>query len=445
MQRVEEHQSEIKKTMKDGEIQDVSIASGTSNKNIETLYIPNKNEGNNVYGAASLSKPVFSYLVLKLIGSYDNDGYRDFSLDETNLNKIYPFKDFCEKHGIKWEDTKQNRDRVNQFTPAMALSHQTGLPIGYNPNSGPLKFDFEPGQGYAYSGWHLMYLQDCIEKKFGKKLEELARTFVFDPADMSKKTTFYSPDGKPANAANSLHTTAEDYARFCIHMMNDPDPNVQKAFTSQVSLTKDPWAIHERVSTNTLERLAWGFGWGLEKNDRGEVIGAFHTGDMNEWRSGVKLDLVAKSATVLFTKSTYQNGHLLQEKIFGNSPALDYFFDKFKFARNIEELKSDWRVNRSYGLRKEPAQPAQAKDGPTNDTSTGKIFSKLNATTVSTVTPKPKGALPQTMPTEQPVTQKASPSSPLAPPSPMQPDEPRRNTSMTPLNTRLVPPGTIKK
>jgi hypothetical protein len=115
-----------------------------------------------------------------------------------------------------------------------------------------------------------------------------------------------------------------------------------------------------------LEHLAWGYGWGLEKNDAGKVIGAFHTGDMGEWRAGVKLDLDEESVTVFLSKSKFQNGHVLQEQIFGQSHALEHFFEKYKFARSPEELKGDWRENPSYGIREAPANPSLAKEGPDN-------------------------------------------------------------------------------
>jgi CubicO group peptidase (beta-lactamase class C family) len=164
MQRI--NAQKIKKNMHDAEIQAVSIASGSSKENITSMQIANdQSEKNNaltsqtIFGAASLSKPVFTYLVLKLVGS------NGFNLD-TKLNEELPFNTFCKKHNIAWNENNNNRAAL--FTPDMILSHQTGLPIGYNPAKGSLQFEFEPGQGYGYSGIHLMYLQSCIEKKFGR-------------------------------------------------------------------------------------------------------------------------------------------------------------------------------------------------------------------------------------------------------------------------------------
>lgn len=439
MQRINE--PEINKTMADADIQAVSIASGNDKENILTTPFGENQER---FGAASLSKPVFAYLVLKLISA------GELKLD-TNLNeavkydeatkqdkKVLSFADFCKNVGINWIDSKENRDRINQFTPAMILSHQTGLPIGYNDSPdpkydgkpAPLQFDFEPGKGYAYSGLHLMYLQQWIKEKTGRELNDLASEFVFHKTKANMpNSSFESPKGQ--NSANSLHTTAEDYARFCIHWMNDPDPLVQQAFVGQVSLKNDPWAVREKVSPDTLAHLDWGYGWGLEKDDHGKVIGAFHTGDMNEWRSGVKLDLESKSVTVFFSKSNSQNGHVLQEQIFGKSHALDYFFDKFKFARDTEELRNDWKTKASYGIRKEPAKPSQAIEGPeintNHDTSRAKLRSSYMKHTQKTSPPKPTSTSAST-----PATGAAKP------------EDPHKRPGMTPFSTQLKPPGSTK-
>lgn len=368
MQRTDDiNVPEIQDIMNDASIQSVSVASGSrkgKKDDIIPTYItpdsqshPRTPVEDTVFGAASLSKPVFVYLVLKLIGT------NGFKLD-TNLDKdILPFKAFCAQNKIEWLDTEENRKCAAALTPAMILAHMTGLPIGYREGSGPLKFEFEPGKGYGYSGIHLMYLQACIKEKFKLSLEALAIEYVFGPAGMMN-STFNTPE---ANAANSLRTTAADYARFCLYWMHDPDPRVQDAFKEKVSLLDDPWARRVQVSENVLRHLAWGYGWGLEKDDSGDIVKAFHTGDMGPWRAGVQLDLKARTVKVFFSKSDYENGHVLQEEIFGKSYALDYFFDKYKFARTPDELRSDWRENRSYGERKPSVVNSEHKAGSTGN------------------------------------------------------------------------------
>src|SRR5687768_13645321 len=101
MQRnIKINKPELIKIMQAGEIQSVSIATGRDKNNITSTQIENTKPGStmpviekNIYGAASLSKPVFTYLVLKLIGS------NDFQLD-TQLHKILSFEKFCKKFNI---------------------------------------------------------------------------------------------------------------------------------------------------------------------------------------------------------------------------------------------------------------------------------------------------------------------------------------------------------
>lgn len=426
--------AKIEQTMQAADIQAVTISSGSNKDAIVTEQRQVTADGSITntpidvrFGAASLSKPVFVYLVLNLVG------INHFSLDKIKLNDIFPFEKFCEENDIQWDASAENKARIALFTPAMALSHMTGLPIGYNKNNGAIKFDFDPGQGFAYSGIALMYLQKCIEKYFNASLESLAKKNVFDPVGM-KDSSFYpkydlgliadrerkngkiyleattaglqyqiiGSDGKlekniipwhklpinfsknaekiiqgkqeylsalldqmseaghilKANAANSLQTTGNDYVRFCLHWMNNKNDVVQEAFKSKVTMTNDPWAVQANVPGNVLKQLGCGYGWMLEMDAKGKVTSAFHTGDMDEWRSGVKLDFNSRTATVLFTKSKYGNGHLLQEDVFGKSKGLDCFFQKFVFARNINELRPDWRTNPSWGANIQSSKAA---------------------------------------------------------------------------------------
>ena len=114
----------------------------------------------------------------------------------------------------------------------------------------------------------------------------------------------------------------------------------------------NPKSIGRLVENITIENsdrnhVAWGLGIGLVKNDQGQIIGAYHTGDMGddtaEWRAGVGATIDPKSkrcieASVYLTKSL--NGHILAEQVLPNilKPALNYFFPTYGFARNAQEL-----------------------------------------------------------------------------------------------------------
>lgn len=368
-----------------------------------------------IFGAASLSKPVFTYLVLKLV----QNGILDLN---QRLEIILPFNKFCKENEFTWTKSDANIKRLNSLNINMILSHTSGLDL---PKEGPIRFLFEPGTEYAYSNLALYYLQKVIEAHTHSTLEELSQKYIFgtDALDM-KHSTFYRKyelclmsedkrlagkiylnetslglqyeviglDGKLKNnviawnelpcdfpkkavdivssqekflkillhhtaseghttapapvAVNSLYTTAYDYGRFVKAWMNDPNEIMQKAFQPIIFLTKDAWAQELEVSTKDLEKVAWGLGFGLQIN--GERVVAYHSGDMNQWRAWVAMDLKNKTAIVYFANSKY--GHLLAEQIISPNIELEhvfnYFFQKYGFARKIEP---DW-------LKKEKAQ-----------------------------------------------------------------------------------------
>ncbi|TIE15360.1 esterase, partial [Legionella pneumophila] len=122
--------------------------------------------------------------------------------------------------------------------------------------------------------------------------------------------------GKPC-AANSLITTAEDYALFVQAWMNDE--KLQYAFKPQISMTKDPWAQEVVPDKENLKYVAECLGFQLEVDENGKPLTAFKTGDMGPWRGWVAIDLnediKQRRATVYFAKGPESdgNGHILAE------------------------------------------------------------------------------------------------------------------------------------
>lgn len=178
---------------------------------------------NSIFKVASLTKPVTALVTLKLISA------GRLGLDEP----LYKY----------WIDPDLRNDkRVQQLTPRIILSHQTGFPNWRYLNSNKkLVFEFDPGMRYQYSGEGFEYLRRAIEAKFGKSLEALAAELVFRPAGM-RDTRYYwdrSMDEAryirnfdsvghayplqkyyKANAAANLLTTVEDYGNFLVYVLN---------------------------------------------------------------------------------------------------------------------------------------------------------------------------------------------------------------------------------
>src|SRR5687767_11653595 len=102
-----------------------------------------------------------------------------------------------------------------------------------------IPFRFTPGEAWGSSGEGFVYLQKAVEKLTGMKLEDLARREVLDPLGMNRSRFVWDPalEGntptginaqgrseplpreKEANAAGSLVTTAEDYGKFLVALL----------------------------------------------------------------------------------------------------------------------------------------------------------------------------------------------------------------------------------
>jgi len=139
---------------------------------------------NGFYGA-SLSKPVFSYIVMKLV---DNGIINLDKPLEEYLDK--PLTDYAFKESYEgYQDLKTDL-RYKKITARMCLSHSSGLPnwrfigkFGINFNK-KLEIEFEPGTRYSYSGEGIFLLQFVIEQITGRNLEDLAQENVFKPLDI---------------------------------------------------------------------------------------------------------------------------------------------------------------------------------------------------------------------------------------------------------------------
>ncbi|VVC75447.1 Beta-lactamase [Aquicella siphonis] len=407
---------QVLKTMGEADIPGVAIAFVDDQGTIATqeLGVTKKDSADlvtsaTIFGAASLSKPVFSYLILKMA----QEGILDL---KQPLNEILSFEhfcdQFCQEYNCQWEKTADDLKRAQSLSAKMILSHTTGFDLF----KGRIDSRFDPGMEYRYSGLPLLYLQKVIEKLTGATLEDLAKKYVFEPLEM-KHSSFYpgfdlssmSEEGRepgriylkaakhglvyevltedsntpwhnmipwhqlprdfprniseiiqskdkwlstilvhvskthdipPASAPNSLFTTAEDYARFVIAWMNDEE--LQYAFEPIIPMTKDEWAKGVNIRSENLENLACGMGFELEVNGEGKKPLAYKTGDMNQWRAQVAIDLENKTAIVYFSNA--KNGHILASQII--TPyvkleyALDYFSNKYGFAIKIEP---DWQ------------------------------------------------------------------------------------------------------
>ena len=131
---------------------------------------------NTVFEAASLTKPVFAYAVLKLV----DNGKLDL---DTPLVKYLPGR----------YDVGDD-PRLDQMTARHVLSHTTGFPNWRPRGDKILKMYFSPGNRFSYSGEGFVYLSKVVEQITGESQQAFIKRTVFDPLDMKSTDLVWRSD-----------------------------------------------------------------------------------------------------------------------------------------------------------------------------------------------------------------------------------------------------------
>ena len=183
-----------------------------------------------IFEAASLTKPLFAYAVMKMVDE------KLIDLD-TPLLGSFPSEQVEEFLGHPIDTEGFRLDWAKKITARHVLSHAAGMPHG---DGGEIyTIFFEPGTDWKYSAQGYQLLQLAVEKMKGQPLEEIIEAYVLEPLGMEHssmvwreayETTManghflYSDPvdfrkRSEATAAASLYTTAGDYARFACAVM----------------------------------------------------------------------------------------------------------------------------------------------------------------------------------------------------------------------------------
>jgi CubicO group peptidase (beta-lactamase class C family) len=252
-----------------------------------------------LFEAASLSKPVFATIVLRMA-------------ERGELDLDRPLLDLMDYERLAHEP------RARLLTARMVLSHQTGLP---NWGGEPLELERDPGEAFGYSGEGYVLLQRVLEATTGLSLDELARREVLDPLAMTR-SRFALPEGaavelafphdragrpqsrsgpREGNAAHSLLTTAPEYARFAAAWL-DGELLSHGASTEALepAILIDPdEAGGERLDAPP---LAWGLGWGIQLPAAGTSGSPiyWHWGDNGPSKAFVAFDRDSRRGLVYF-------------------------------------------------------------------------------------------------------------------------------------------------
>ncbi|WP_430391567.1 serine hydrolase domain-containing protein [Dyella sp. 20L07] len=276
-----------------------------------------------LYNVASLTKPVTAQVILRLV----SEG--KISLDEP----MYRY----------WLDPDIAHDeRAKLLTPRLSLSHQTGFPNWRRMTGGVLTFKRSPGEAYGYSGEGFEYLRRFTEKKLQTPFETLAEVQVLQPLGM--KDTAYT--GRPwfqgriaqptnakgitlepeiattAYASDQLYTTAGDYAKFMLAVLDNT------GLTPEVARERFRIQVNESIPKCVPVKIAGcadaqGFGLGWEVIRFGDDTYLMHDGSDEGVATLVYLNMKDRNGTVILTNS--DNGKQLVLPLFdlfGTDPTL---------------------------------------------------------------------------------------------------------------------------
>lgn len=245
-------------------------------------YTERKVTSSTLFEVASITKTVFSYLVLRL----HQKGLID--LDQP----MFEMLEF---------DAIAHSPYAKLLTPRLILSHQTGLPNW--GNGGRIEFKFKPGTAFGYSGEAYEYLKRYMERITEKSVDQLFREEVIEPLQLNNFFFKYDPrafehkshghyNGFPGIkdlpeypwVAGCLVTNVDNLAKFLIALKNgkglEPD-TYEMMLSNHIAV---PQAYREN-NWNFEEYM--GLGVFIEQAPYGKVLR--HSGNNGDFKATYRL------------------------------------------------------------------------------------------------------------------------------------------------------------
>lgn len=261
-----------------------------------------------LFEAASLSKPVFTYIVMQLV-------------EEKHIDLDKPLYQYFDQplYDIRGYEDFASDERYKLLTARMVLAHTTGLPNWRNNLKGrKLVFIANPGERYTYSGEGFELLQAVVEHITQKSLSTLAQIRVFKPLAMHNSQYELKEDTKthyavghsllmkPQNkrfvhsgsSAYSLHTTASDYATFMLAMAKSAsqiDHPMHAVLLKQSQFTKSLEGAEQTISR--------GLGVGITVVQESTYF--WHSGSNPYYKAFAILDTHKGNGMVVLTNSDF--------------------------------------------------------------------------------------------------------------------------------------------
>ncbi|HYI39859.1 MAG TPA: serine hydrolase domain-containing protein [Allosphingosinicella sp.] len=239
-------------------------------------------EAETVMYGASLTKAVFAYTVMQLA----EEGR--IALDRPLAEYLpRPLPDYgnLDAYG-NWGDLAGD-SRWRKLTARHLLTHSSGFSnFSWDEPDRKLRFRFDPGARYAYSGEGIILLQFVLEKGLGLDLGAEMKRRVFDRFGMKNSSMVWRPDfarnladgwksdgsvephdeRSRVRAAGSMDTTIADFARFAAAFMRgeglEPSSRAEmvRAQLPITSTSQFPSMAPEAPSEKRWKGLAAGLG-----------------------------------------------------------------------------------------------------------------------------------------------------------------------------------------
>lgn len=314
-----------------------------------------------LFGAASLSKPVFAYAIFRM-------------LDEKLIDLDRPLVEYLPNEDLP---TGEN---AKLLTARHVLSHSSGLQNWRFARTDKLEFAFKPGEGFQYSGEGFYYLSRVLEKLTDRGFEEYMQERVLRPLGMTNSTYLWStaaeqkmswghngrmrpievfnaqrgrqmltlaeqwkkpvstwrhedvvraqaetnkdaltfPNFLLPNCAGSLITSVDQYSLFLSRLLRPHGDHLDVSSASRREMF--------RAQTRINSAISWGLGVGLEKYAGRDLF--WHWGDNGSFKAFMMGDISNGNGLVVFTNG--QNGHKLWQRIvteaMGSDHPASYFY-----------------------------------------------------------------------------------------------------------------------
>ena len=273
---------------------------------VTRLHAADKVTPDTVFEAASLSKVLAAYIVMRMV-------------DAGQMDLDAPLWNYW--HSPRTRDNPQAR----RITARMVLDHTTGLknwqvsPSSPAIDTAPLESLFEPGTRYSYSGEGFYLLQKTVEHITGTAWNELAGKEVFArfdmpdssyvavPAQESHRARGHDADGVPddgpgharANTAYTLVTNAHDYGNFIRGALLEGKGLAPATHALMLAEASD--ADDHAMPSPADPYVSWGLGVGLQKVAGRTLV--WHWGDNPGYKAFFMLDPASGDYLILFTNS----------------------------------------------------------------------------------------------------------------------------------------------